>query len=197
MTTPEVCTQIVKCLQDVWTDKMLFDFAVKIANETVQCHRLILAACSEFFKGLFRSGMREVTENCVVLHDVSYEGFQLVLKTIYTGENILTLENLFEVWRAVNRLQITFMIDLCENFAIEAIKLDTWENIYSNAKMFDSEKVIQQLHLFLLKNFDPVCLSATFLQLSFNEVRGLIKSPELNVVCEDVVLESVIRENAI
>ncbi|XP_059170028.1 kelch-like protein 41 [Physella acuta] len=193
MTTPEVCTQIVKCLQDVWTDKMLFDFAVKICDETIQCHRLILAACSDFFKALFRSGMREVTENCVVLQDVSCDVFQLILKTVYTGENTLTLVNLFEVWRAVNRLQITFMIDLCENFAIKAINIDTWENIYSNAKMFDSEKVIKQLHIFMLKNVDQICLSSTFLQLSFNEVRDLIKSPELNVVCEDVVLESVIR----
>ncbi|XP_059170032.1 kelch-like protein 2 [Physella acuta] len=193
MTTPEVCTRIVKCLQDVWTDKMLFDFAVKISDETIQCHRLILAACSDFFKALFRSGMREVTENCVVLQEVTCDVFQLILKTIYTGENILTLENLFEVWRAVNHLQVTFMVDLCENFAIKAINLDTWENIYTNAQFLDSKNVLKQLRTFMLKNFDQVCLSTTFLQLSFDEVRDLIKSQDLIVVSEDIVLDSVIR----
>ncbi|XP_059170044.1 kelch-like protein 38 [Physella acuta] len=193
MTAPEICTRIVKCLQDVWTDKMLFDFAVKVSDETIQCHRLILAACSDFFKALFRSGMREVTENCVVLQDVSCEVFQIILKTIYTGTNLLTLENIFEVWRAAHQLQIAFMIDQCENFAISSITMDTWESIYTNAKLLDSVKVSLGLQNFMSKNYDKISLSTMFLHLPFNEVADLIKRQDLVVASEDVVLESVLR----
>ncbi|XP_059165032.1 uncharacterized protein LOC131947754 [Physella acuta] len=193
MTSSEICVNMVKCLENVWSDQMLFDFVVKIADETIECHRLILAACSEFFKGLFRSGMREVTENCVVLEDISSDVFKIILKIVYTGSNLLTLENNFEVWRAVHQLQIPFLVNLCETFAIEALTVDTWGNIYTNAKLLDSKRVLKGLQTFMLKNFEQVSLSTTFLQMSFSEVRDLIQSQDLVVASEDIVLESVIR----
>ncbi|XP_059175136.1 uncharacterized protein LOC131955165 [Physella acuta] len=193
MSKQEVCVQIVNSLANVWSENILFDFAVKVQDETVQCHRLILAACSEFFKACFRSGMREVTENCLVLKDVSCEVFRLIINTIYTGTSLLTLDNFTEVWRAANMLQVEVMINVCEEFAIRSCSLDTWENIYLHAKLFGSVKVLDKLHSFMLKNFEVIRHSTTFLQLSFKEVQDLIKSQDLVVSKEDLVLESVIQ----
>ncbi|XP_059158685.1 kelch-like protein 26 [Physella acuta] len=193
MNTPEICTEIIKCLKNIWADQLLLDFTIKIQDDTITCHKLVLAACSEFFQALFRSGMREVTENCVVLKDVSYEIFQLILKTLYTGVNVLTLDNFIHVWRAVHMLQINFMVQMCEGFAIASVKIDNWENIYTVAKHLGSTTVLDNLHRFMLRNFDQISLSATYLQLSFNEVRDLVKSQDLCVSSEDLVLESVIH----
>ncbi|XP_059158695.1 kelch-like protein 8 [Physella acuta] len=193
MTTQEIRYEIMKCLGSMWTDKMFLDFTIKIQDNTVACHKLVLAACSEFFQALFRSGMREVTENCVVLKDVSYEIFQLILKTLYTGVNVLTLDNFIHVWRAVHMLQINFMIKMCERFAAYSITMDNWENIYETAKLFGSTIVLDKFYRFMLSNFDQISLSSTYLQLTSNEVRNLIKSQDLCVSSEDIVLESVIR----
>ncbi|XP_059170033.1 kelch repeat and BTB domain-containing protein 8-like [Physella acuta] len=193
MSSSDLCTKIVHCLQNLWKEKMLFDFLVKINDETIQCHRVILAACSDFFLAMFRSGMKEATENCVVLKEISSEVFQLILKSIYTGANLLTLENFIEVWRAVQMLQIKVMIDLSENFAIEAITMDTWENIYTNANFLCSERVLNELHSFMLKNFEKISLSQTFLQLPCKKLQDLIKSQDLVVSSEDLVMESVIK----
>ncbi|XP_059158702.1 kelch-like protein 8 [Physella acuta] len=193
MNSPEICTEVVKCLGIVWTDKKFLDFTIKIHNDTITCHKLVLAACSEFFQALFRSGMREITENCVELKDVSYEIFQLILKTLYTGVNVLTLDNFIHVWRAVHMLQINFMIKMCERFANNAITMDNWENIYVTAKLFGSTFVLDKLQSFMLRNFEKISISATFLQLPFIEVCELIKSQDLRVSSEDIVLESVIR----
>ncbi|XP_059164665.1 uncharacterized protein LOC131947464 [Physella acuta] len=193
MTTSAICTHIVKGLEHMWSDQMLFDFTVKIEDETIKCHRLILAACSDFFQALFRSGMREVTENCVVLQEVSCDVFTLILRTLYTGVDILTSQNLLDVWRAVHMLQISFMVKLCEDFAIETVTMDTWEKVYTNAKLLDSEYVLEHLQKFMIKNFEQISLTSTFLQLSFDELRNLIKCQDLVVSKEDLVLEGVIR----
>ncbi|XP_059158701.1 kelch-like protein 22 [Physella acuta] len=137
--------------------------------------------------------MREVTENCVVLRDVSYEIFQLILKTLYTGVNVLTLDNFIQVWRAVHMLQINFMVKMCEIFANNSITIDNWENIYVTAKLLGSTFVLDKLQSFMLRNFEKISISAIYLQLPFNEVRELIKSQDLRVSNEDIVLESVIR----
>ncbi|XP_059175100.1 uncharacterized protein LOC131955134 [Physella acuta] len=193
MNKKEFCVQIVQSLENVWNENILFDFAVKVQDETIQCHRLILAACSEFFKACFRSGMREVTENCLVLKDVSSEVFRLIINTIYTGTSLLTVENFIEVWQAAHMLQVKLMVNVCEEFAIRSCSLDTWENIYLHAKRFGSYLVLDKLHTFMLKNFEKIRFSTTFLQLSFEEVLDLIKSQDLVVSKEDLVLESVIQ----
>ncbi|XP_059158706.1 kelch-like protein 8 [Physella acuta] len=193
MNTLEIRSEIVKCLGIMWTDKMFLDFTIKIQNDTITCHKFVLAACSEFFQALFRSGMREVTENSVVLKDVSYEIFQLILKTLYTGVNVLTLDNFIHVWRAVHMLQISFMVKMCESFAAKSITMENWENIYVTSKLFGSTTVLDKFHSFMLRNFDQISLSSTYLQLTSNEVRNLIKSQDLCVSSEDIVLESVIR----
>ncbi|XP_059158689.1 kelch-like protein 8 [Physella acuta] len=193
MNTLEIRSEIVKCLGSMWTDKMFLDFTIRIKDDTITCHKLVLAACSEFFQALLRSGMREVTENCVELKDVSYEIFQLILKTLYTGVEVLTLDNFIRVWRAVHMLQINFMVKMCERFAAKSITMDNWENIYVTAKLFGSTIVLEKLQSFMLRNFEKISISATYLQLTFNEVRDLIKSQELCVSSEDMVLESVIR----
>ncbi|XP_059170174.1 kelch-like protein 13 [Physella acuta] len=193
MNTHNISSQIVQCLGNVWAKKMLYDFTVKIGDEAIECHRLILAACSDFFKDLFTSGMREVTENYVVLPDVSCDGFRLVLKCIYTGEDVLTFENLYEFWLVAHRLRINFLLDMTETFAIEAISIDNWDNIYRIAKLLKSGKVLYQIRVFMLKNFDQISLTSTYLQLSFYELRDLLKSEDLNVQNEDVVLEAVMK----
>lgn len=90
-------------------------------------------------------------------------------------------------------LQIKVLIDLCENFAIEAITLDTWENIYTNAKLLSSERVLDEIQTFWVQNFEQFALSPTFLQLSCNELQNMIKSQDLVVSSEDLVLNNVIR----
>ncbi|XP_059175091.1 uncharacterized protein LOC131955131 [Physella acuta] len=193
MNRQEVCLQIVQGLENVWNENILFDFAVRVQDKTIECHRLVLAACSEFFRALFRSGMKEVTENCVVLEDVSCQVFRLILDFIYKGINTISPDNFIEVWRAAHMLQFNFLVSFCEEFSIGACSLDTWENIYTNAKLFGSEKVLNHLHTFMLKNFEQISLSSTFLQLSFNELENLLKSQDLGVTTEDLVLQSVIK----
>ncbi|XP_059175118.1 uncharacterized protein LOC131955145 [Physella acuta] len=193
MNRQEFCVQIVKGLENVWDENILFDFAVKVQNDTIKCHRLILAACSDFFKALFRSGMKEANEKFMVLDDVSCEVFRLILNSIYTGTSLITPDNFIEVWRTAHMLQVNFLVKFCEEFAIETCSLDTWENIYFHAELLCSEKVLDHLRNFMLKNFEHIRCSKTFLELSFAEFQNFIKSQDLVVVKEDLVLESVIN----
>ncbi|XP_059164123.1 kelch-like protein 41 [Physella acuta] len=193
MSSPPICTEIVKCLESFWSKKQLIDFTVKIDKESIECHRFILAACSDFFQALFNSGMKEVTDNFVTLKDISVAEFELILKAIYTGVDILTLDNFIEVWRAVHQLQIHFMIDLCEKFAIKSISMDKWQSIYKNAHLLNSKPVLTDLHLFMLQNFEKICHDPTFMLLQFDEIHDLIKSQDLVANIEDSVLETVIN----
>ncbi|XP_059179245.1 uncharacterized protein LOC131958301 [Physella acuta] len=142
---------------------------------------------------MFRSGMREATESSLVLKGIPVPVFELVLKAIYSGLDVLTLENFIDVWQAVHQLQIDFMIKSCQHFAIQSISINMWEEIYRNAKLLNSKCVSDEVNSFLLKNFDAVCIAPTFLEFPYHELCELLQSQELVVTREDLVLSSVMR----
>ncbi|XP_059164122.1 kelch repeat and BTB domain-containing protein 8-like [Physella acuta] len=191
--TRDIPACLVKKIETLWNEKELLDFNVNIDGINIPCHRLMLAACSEFFRCLFRSSMKETHDNVVTVQGMSVETFNLILKYVYTGENILTVENVINVWRAVDQLQIDFMIDICEKFAINALDLNNLEDIYKTSKLLNAITVLDALKAFMLKHFNDFCKTKTFMELSFEEIHELIIDQDLNANDEDIVLESVFK----
>ncbi|XP_059175134.1 uncharacterized protein LOC131955162 [Physella acuta] len=188
----EVCTGYFKCFNKLWTDEELCDFTVQICDVSIKCHRVILGACSPFFLGLLRSGMKEANEGRVVLQDISVSTFQLILKTLYTGEDVLSLDNFIEIWHAVDMLQIGFLVELCETFAAKNIKLENFTRILSSAKLLDSKSVLTLVKNFMVQNIKAIHETKRFVEISSDEMLCLIGRHDLNFTSEYSVLEIVL-----
>lgn len=61
----------MKCLKNVWESQEFADFTVKAEDVSFKCHRVILSACSRFFRGLLQSNMQETAAGCVEVKNVS------------------------------------------------------------------------------------------------------------------------------
>ena len=85
------------------------DFVIKVEGKEYRAHRLILAIHSDYFHGLFSSGMKEVSEGFVELKGISMEVFDLIFAYIYTGQlkRDLTDDILSEVVGLASMLQIS------------------------------------------------------------------------------------------
>ncbi|XP_059175107.1 uncharacterized protein LOC131955138 [Physella acuta] len=187
-----VSDKIIRCVEKLWTDEEFCDFTVQIGEVSIKCHSIILAACSPFFLGLLRSGMKEANEGRVVLQDISVSTFQLILKTLYTGEDVLSLENFIEIWHAVDMLQIGFLVELCETFAAKNIKLENFTRILSSAKLLDSKLVLTLVRNFMVQNIKAIHETKSFMQISSDEMLCLIGRHDLNFTSEYSVLEFVL-----
>ncbi|XP_059170026.1 uncharacterized protein LOC131951685 [Physella acuta] len=185
--------RICKCIDKLWVKEELCDFTVQINDLSIKCHRFILGACSPFFLGLLRSGMKEANEGRVVLQNISVSTFQLILKTLYTGEDVLSLDNFIEIWHAVDMLQIEFLVELCETFATKNIKLENFSEIFSTANLFNSKLVLSSVKAFLIQNIKAIYTSKLYLELSFDEMCFIISSHGLHFNSEDPVLEMVLN----
>ena len=84
------------------------DFIIKVDEKEYRAHRLILAIHSDYFHGLFSSGMKEVSEGVVELKGIKVEVFDLVFSYIYTGQLKAELSDdaLSEVVEVASMLQI-------------------------------------------------------------------------------------------
>ncbi|KAI8738657.1 uncharacterized protein LOC106050460 [Biomphalaria glabrata] len=186
-----ICLGLVQSIEKFWKRHENEDFQVNIEGETIRCHSFILASSSEFFGGLLRSNMKEKLDMKVDLQNIPLNIFQLILKTLYTGCELLTKDNVLEVWSAVHQLQIDFLIQHCEDFVLKNISLETLEEYKKQAEFLMSKKVSQEIFSHMLENFMTLRNTNTFLRLQFEDLLKLIESDNLVVTSEDLVLQSV------
>ncbi|KAK0048945.1 kelch repeat and BTB domain-containing protein 3 [Biomphalaria pfeifferi] len=149
----EVAYGIVQGLSDFWKSEELQDFTVTLGTTKFGCHRFLLAACSGFFRGLFRSGMKETELKCVTVENISNKTFELILETLYTGRGVLTNDSIIDIWEAAQQLQIPFLITECEDFAKATLSLDNYIEYYKTAKLFNSKKEDE-----ISENSDKECM---------------------------------------
>ncbi|CAL1541693.1 unnamed protein product [Lymnaea stagnalis] len=224
LTKPELACAIVEGIASVREDEELQDFVVEVQGTEFKCHRLILSACSEFFRGLLRSGMKEAQKQRTKLQGVSMDAFGAILETLYTGCDNLTRDNMLNVWLAADQLQITVVFDncvdfitnnicndtvisvwmvasqlmhkhisgLCETFLINNTSLQNWESIYLTANKLGSDLILSHVRDFIKKKYQEIIKSDEFPCLCENDLLEIIKSPDLVVSSEDVVIESVL-----
>ena len=103
--------EALSCLKDEAT---LTDVVVVVVGEVeFPCHRVILAAASDFFKAAITTDMREAREGQITLHDVTADVFSTLPSSIYEHKNVLTDHNLFDVWAAADMLQMRSIIAQC------------------------------------------------------------------------------------
>ena len=72
----------------------------------MQAHRVVLSACSDYFRAMFTDPMRERTQEEIQLSGVQAQGLELVLDYIYTSKLSLTLANIQTVLDTATHLQV-------------------------------------------------------------------------------------------
>ncbi|XP_059171696.1 kelch repeat and BTB domain-containing protein 4-like [Physella acuta] len=153
---------ITKNLERLLLEDELLDFTVEVEDVKVRCHRVVLATSSDFFRALLRCEMREANDGCVTLNGISEQTFQHILMSIYSGTVVLTLENVIDLWKAVDQLQIEFMIADCEKIALKVMSEDNLVNIWKLADKLQFEGYFHDIQYWgnnsPCSNFIPVVL---------------------------------------
>ncbi|KAK6963063.1 kelch-like protein 40 [Biomphalaria glabrata] len=133
--------------------------------------------------------MKETELKCVTLQDISSETFELIMETMYTGHDVLTNDNVIDIWKAAHQLQIPFLIKECEEFALATLSLDN----YIVRRFFDSHKGIDIIWPFILKNANAFFQTTKFLEMQVPDVLRLIQSQDLETTSEDDVVHALLR----
>ncbi|KAK0041913.1 kelch repeat and BTB domain-containing protein 3, partial [Biomphalaria pfeifferi] len=138
------------------------DFEVIVEGERIKCHSFLLASCSEFFRNLLDSNMKEKQDMKVNLPNVTSKTFKLILNSLYTGELLLTNDNVLDVWAAVHQLQIDFLVQHCEDFIVVNVTTETFQAYEKQADVLQCQSFTERVFPFLYQNFMTLRKSLTF-----------------------------------
>ncbi|XP_072013487.1 kelch-like protein 26 [Amphiura filiformis] len=116
-------TQLFRAFSGLHTlqkDKTLCDVNIKVCDITFQAHKVVLAACSEFFNAMFTSGFQESHKSEVVISG-NPEAFQVLLDFAYSGKATFSMETVLDVLEMAHYLQFDIVMELCESFLKDQI----------------------------------------------------------------------------
>ncbi|NXP78326.1 GZF1 protein, partial [Ramphastos sulfuratus] len=118
---------LLRALHSLYQFGHLCDVTVHTQHLGIQeeflVHKAVLAASSNYFKGLFLHNEMLDTKNCTVtLQDIYKEEFTSFLEFVYTAEVEIEAEKLQRMKEIAERLECKDLLDICEEVKAEGRK---------------------------------------------------------------------------
>ena len=128
---------ISSAFKDIREDKEFFDITIACEEEQLQAHKVILSACSPFFKNVLRRNQHQ--HPLLYLKGVSYRDMEAVLNFMYHGEVNVAQDDLNSFLQVAEDLRVKGIFVSQENLCGKyCYILDLTQNSSGNA--IDSSK---------------------------------------------------------
>lgn len=90
----------------MYKDETLVDVTLSCGNHQIHAHRLVLSACSPYFRNMFEKQANPFHYPIVNIDNIYIEDLKLVLEFIYKGEVLIPHERLGNVVRCAASLEV-------------------------------------------------------------------------------------------
>lgn len=174
-------------------DKAQFlDFTICIDDKELRAHKLVLAACSDYFRAMLAHNSLESYDNRVNLQDISVVAMQAILDFCYECKIDLNIDNVQEILTAASILQINAVQNLCTNFIKERVDISNCLGIATLADRCNLPDLLETALKFCLDRFQAVVFEKEFLEVEESMLLKIISHDELNIDDEVQVFQAVL-----
>ncbi|XP_042366101.1 kelch-like protein 40b [Plectropomus leopardus] len=180
-------------LYDLLENDKLVDCVLKIKDKEFPCHRLVLCACSSYFRSIFLSDIEESKKREIVLEDVEPGVMGLVLKYLYTSKINVTEQNVQDIFAVANVYQIPSIFTVCVSFLQKRLSLSNCLAIFRLGLMLDCPRLAVSARNYACERFQLITRDEEFLQLLPSELAAILANDNLNVETEEAVFEALMN----
>lgn len=180
-------------LCDLLENDKLVDCVLKIKGKEFPCHRLVLCACSSYFRSIFLSDLDESKKKELVLEDVEPGVMGLILKYLYTSKINVTEQNVQDIFAVANLYQIPSIFTVCVSFLQKRLSLSNCLAIFRLGLMLDCPRLAVSARNYACERFQLISRDEEFLQLLPSELAAILANDNLNVETEEAVFEALMR----
>uniref|UniRef100_A0A8C3AR76 Kelch-like family member 40b n=1 Tax=Cyclopterus lumpus TaxID=8103 RepID=A0A8C3AR76_CYCLU len=180
-------------LFDLLENDKLVDCVLKIKDKEFPCHRLVLCACSSYFRSIFLSDLEESKKREIVLDDVEPGVMGLILKYLYTSKINVTEQNVQDIFAVANVYQIPSIFTVCVSFLQKRLSLSNCLAIFRLGLMLDCPRLAISARNYACERFQLISRDEEFLQLLPSELAAILANDNLNVETEEAVFEALMN----
>ncbi|XP_036396470.1 kelch-like protein 41b [Megalops cyprinoides] len=181
-------------LKELLNENKLVDCTLKVGDRSFPCHRVIMAACSPYFRELFFSeDGKELDSKEVVLENVDPTIMDMIIQYLYSADIDLTDDNVQDIFVVANRFQIPSVFTACVNYLQRKLSLGNCLAIFRLGLVLNCPRLAVAARNYIADRFEILSKEEDFLQLAPHELFAIIGGDSLNVEKEEVVFESLMR----
>ncbi|KAF4800583.1 kelch like family member 12 [Turdus rufiventris] len=184
---------ILNAMNALRKSNTLCDVTLRVEHKDFPAHRIVLAACSDYFCAMFTSELSEKDKPCVDIQGLTASTMEILLDFVYTETVHVTVENVQELLPAACLLQLKGVKQACCEFLESQLDPSNCLGIRDFAETHNCVDLMQAAEVFSQKHFPEVVQHEEFILLNQEEVEKLIKCDEIQVDSEEPVFEAVIN----
>ncbi|XP_054609388.1 kelch-like protein 33 [Dunckerocampus dactyliophorus] len=188
----EEMRRTLQSVEQLWADGVGCDVILDVSGALFHVHRVILVTSSDYFRGMFTSGMRESRQTRVVLPLKVAPELGALIGSCYRGTLPLSWDCVFETACTALRFQFQSAVSLCLRFMRQEMGADSCLDVASFAEAYGMSELLEEANDYVLRNFLEVSATAKFTDLQAEKLLDLLCSDGLSVPSELVVFRAVV-----
>ncbi|XP_064416519.1 kelch-like protein 20 isoform X3 [Latimeria chalumnae] len=169
----------------------LCDVVLVVGTKKIYAHRVILSACSPYFRAMFTGELAESRQTEVVIRDIDERAMELLIDFAYTSQITVEEGNVQTLLPAACLLQLAEIQEACCEFLKRQLDPSNCLGIRAFADTHSCRELLRIADKFTQHNFQEVMESEEFMLLPANQLIDIISSDELNVRSEEQVFNAV------
>ncbi|CAL8135367.1 unnamed protein product [Orchesella dallaii] len=160
-------TGVLLCgLNSLRTKSLLVDVTLVAGGQAFEAHRVVLASCSDYFRAMFTTEVRESRQKEIKLEGVSAKGMHFLLDYAYTSRLALNLSNIQDVLSAASHVQVTTVVEACSGYLEAQLDLENCVDIVTLAETYSLHELKKRVYRFICSNLMKFSHTTDFQRLS-------------------------------
>lgn len=165
----------------------LCDVVLNVGSRKIFAHKVILAACSPYFRAMFTGELAESRQTEVTIRDVDESAMDILTDFCYTSYIVVEESNVQTLLPAACLLQMAEIQEVCCEFLKRQLDPSNCLGIRAFADTHSCRDLLRIADKFTQHNFQDVVEHEEFLLLPINQLIDILCSDELNVRTEEQV----------
>ncbi|XP_006637831.1 kelch-like protein 6 [Lepisosteus oculatus] len=184
-------SQLQSGLDALRLENSLTDVTIHVDDKEFPCHRVVLAAASNYFRAMFCNDLKEKHEERILIKGVEAETMKILLDYTYTSKVLITKQNVQKILEAASLFQFLRMVDACANFLTEALLPDNCVGVLRLADTHSLSGLKTRVQNYIIQKFPQVAAYEEFLELPEDVLCHILQRDDLCVTEEEQVFETV------
>ncbi len=171
----------------------LCDVTLIANSKELRAHRVVLAACSNFFESMFIGEFAEPPGEPVIIDELSDDALEAMINFAYTSHINITEKNVYSLFDAAELLLFNGVKAACFKFFKQQINKSNCIRTWLFAESHNCNELLDASLKFIECNFLEIARGKEFLYLDQHDVVVSITSREnLAITSEEEIYEAVL-----
>ncbi|KAM6453832.1 kelch-like protein 38 isoform 1-T2 [Liasis olivaceus] len=172
-------SDLLKQLNVLRQNRILTDVLLCTNDIEIPCHKNVLVSSSPYFKAMFCNNFKESIQEKVKLQGIDSSILHSIVLYIYTGEVLMTAENILSLMETASMLQYMKLFEACSAYLQDQLSPDNCLSLIRLSEILHCQDLNQKAKAMALKCFPEVATSEDLKELCALELIDYLGNDEL------------------